>query len=102
MDNKFLIIKCPKCGYEYLPAEIFFPKEILGNPQNIIRNDKGQIEFCTGTNFNLKEEFTCINCDCDFIADSTVKFFTTESTTPKFDEEHTTILYTDRVILEEN
>ena len=32
-DKKFIIVKCPKCGYEYLPAEIF-TRAFLGKPDN--------------------------------------------------------------------
>ena len=62
MKNKsFSTIKCPKCGYEYLPAEIFFPKSLLGNPKDIIRDDDGSIEFFNGETMNLHEEFECEN-----------------------------------------
>ena len=54
MDNKNLVIKCPKCGYEYLPAEIFFPDVLLGEPSNIIRDEEGKVEFFEGNSMNLK------------------------------------------------
>ncbi len=76
MDNKNLVIKCPKCGYEYLPAEIFFPDTLLGEPSNIIRDEEGKVEFFEGNSMNLKEEFVCYNCDCTFIVEAKVSFNT--------------------------
>ena len=37
------VIKCPHCGCEYLPAEVFYPKYLLGKPFNIIRDEEGTI-----------------------------------------------------------
>lgn len=31
-DKKLELIICPKCGREYLPAEIYYPNEFLGKP----------------------------------------------------------------------
>ena len=67
--NEKLIIKCPHCGYEYLPNEIFYPKELLGDASNIVRDEKGKIIFHEGNNMNLKEEYVCDWCNKTFTAE---------------------------------
>lgn len=64
--SKYVVIKCPKCGWEYLPAEIYYPDEILGKPSDILRDNNGHIVFFNGESLNLKEEFTCEHCGCTF------------------------------------
>ena len=58
----FKVIKCPKCGHEYLPAEVFYRDDLLGRPENIIRTENGTIELFTGENPNYEESFICDNC----------------------------------------
>lgn len=102
MENKPLYIVCPKCGAEYLPAEIFYPDEILGNPENIVKDKKGKVEFFIGNSINLTEEFTCYSCNCRFTVEGTVKFSTKESSRAKFDEDYKTTVYSNRSSLKEN
>lgn len=64
--KKFTTIKCPKCGYEYLPAEIFYPNSLLGKPKNIVRDDSGKIIYFDGESMNATEEYTCDKCECTF------------------------------------
>lgn len=66
MTKDFKIIKCPKCGYEYVTAEIFFPQDLLGKPNNIIRDDKGHIILVEGESPCFEEEFECENCGSIF------------------------------------
>ena len=33
--NKFTVIVCPNCGYEYLQAELFVSTRAFGNPGEI-------------------------------------------------------------------
>ena len=68
MTKDFTIIKCPKCGREYVAAEIFMPSDLLGKPNNIIRDDDGKIILCEGEQPELKEEYTCDNCGTTFEA----------------------------------
>ena len=70
------MIKCPICGQEYHPAEIFIPKAFFGNPGEIVRNPAGQIEFFTGTGMNTEEEFVCENCGKKLRINATVEFET--------------------------
>ena len=36
------VIKCPHCGYEYVPAEIFMLGDFLGKPTDLIRDPLGK------------------------------------------------------------
>jgi hypothetical protein len=102
MENKPNYIVCPKCGAEYLPAEVFYPEEILGSPENIIKDKKGKVEFFIGESIDFTEEFTCDICDCKFTVEGSVKFSTKESDRAKFDEDYETVVFSKRSSLQEN
>lgn len=57
-----LTIVCPECGAEYLPAEIFYPKDFFGNPKNISKDRAGKIQFFSGVNMNVTESYICDYC----------------------------------------
>ena len=40
----FKVIKCPHCGREYLPVEIFYPASFFGKPTTVYRDEQGKIE----------------------------------------------------------
>ena len=76
--RKFEIIECPKCGYEYLPAEIFVPKYYFGTPENIERDEHGKIINYEGVSDILataraiyfryaKMRYNLIRFNCDMI-----------------------------------
>lgn len=81
------IIECPHCHYQYLPAEIYFPDDLLGRPTNIVRDDDGKIEFSTGTQMNLRESFVCENCNKSFLVKGTITFKTEKLDDDNFDED---------------
>ena len=68
------IIKCPTCGYEYLPAEIFLPDEFLGKPKNIVKDVYGKILGYEGIKMNDTEIFKCDSCNTTFEVVSTTNF----------------------------
>lgn len=75
MKPKLLrIIKCPICGYEYLPAEIFMPSAFLGKPKNIIRDGNGKIVSYEGIKMDDTETYRCDKCDSFFEVISTTNF----------------------------
>ena len=64
--NKHVIIRCPKCGYEYLASEIFYPETLLGKSTDVIRDDNGKIIFLgNGEEPELTEDWECENCGCE-------------------------------------
>lgn len=36
--TKYQVIRCPQCGAEYLPGEIYLPKYFLGQPKNVSKD----------------------------------------------------------------
>lgn len=91
--RKFVVIKCPKCGAEYLPAEIFFSDKLLGYPKNIIKNKNGKIEYFDGDTMCLTEEYTCDYCECTFIAEAKVVFESSVNICHDFSEDYSVSLY---------
>lgn len=69
-------IRCPHCGTEYLPGEIYLPKAFLGQPTDIIRDHQGNILGFQGYDMNTTEEFICDKCDKKFSVDASVSFKT--------------------------
>ena len=67
-------IKCPNCGAEYLPAEIFYPRYFFGNPSNIEKSATGKINFYDGRNMSLSEEYMCDFCNTTFQARAAMTF----------------------------
>ena len=93
MIQNYTLVRCPKCGYEYTLAEIFFPDDLLGNPINITRDNSGHIEFIEGKMPELTETYDCVNCGITF---KTRLMMTTSSSYNKLlDEEDFTIDLTD-------
>ena len=89
--RKFEIIECPKCGYEYLPAEIFVPKFYFGIPENIERDEKGKLVSYEGTSVDLFEKYKCDNCNTEFRVVSKLQLTTELSFPGSFnDEEYVT------------
>lgn len=80
MENKQQprkLIKCPHCGWEYLPGEIFYPVNTIGQPINIIRDTLGHIiyeEYKPRQEPESNESFTCENCNRTFVVDIELSF----------------------------
>lgn len=83
------IIKCPKCGAEYMAAEVFLPNDFLGKPFNIVKGLQHHILAYDGEDMNLEEEYQCDYCDTKFKVKATVSF-KTEEYTDLFDDEYYT------------
>lgn len=67
------IIKCPECGYEYLPCEIYYPQD-LGNAHNIVRDMEGKILYYDGGNIDTSAEYKCDNCNTFFRVEAKINF----------------------------
>ena len=76
-NEKLEKITCPKCGKEYLPAEIYYPNSFFGRPQDIARI-KGKIDSFDGKSMDLEETYQCDSCDCNFKVVAKISFKTTE------------------------
>ena len=69
-------IRCPHCGWEYLPAEIYYPEDFLGTPQNIIKDENGDVIGFDGEDMNTVETFYCEHCGKQFTVDASITFKT--------------------------
>lgn len=74
MKRKLVVITCPKCGKEYLPAEIFIPKAFFGNPNIINRDENGKIISYSGTSIDTNEKYMCDKCDTEFEISTKISF----------------------------
>lgn len=99
--NKEVVIKCPYCGYEYLPGEIYLPKYFLGQPKEIERLVDGRIDVEFGIPQDNSEHYICDKCNKPFNVMAKISFETTKDTTKDFSEDYTMPLYTDRIELKE-
>jgi len=83
--NKEKTIKCPECGWEYLPAEIYYPNSFLGKPRQINKEYiTGRIIDYMGNNMNLSETFICDNCGTNFRVNAIINFNTQKTSEPNY------------------
>lgn len=82
------VVKCPNCGYEYMPAEVYYPKSFFGKPDVIIRDDNGHIQDYVGTDMDLQEKYVCDKCGRQFTATAYVKFQTKPNKKLNFQEQY--------------
>lgn len=90
------IIKCPHCGWEYLPGEVLYPRSVLGQPNNIIRDGLGHIiyeDYREGEEPEATEEYTCDNCNKPFVVEVSLNVKATEQVEElDFSEEYVSLL----------
>lgn len=67
-------ICCPKCGFQYLPGEIFIADYLLGKPKRVIRNKVGEILGYEGLEPELNDTFQCENCGEEFTVNAHLSF----------------------------
>ena len=99
--NKMLIIKCPHCQAEYLPAEIFIPDAFMGKPSQVSKDSKGIIQDYVGTDMDLSETYRCDYCNRKFNVDAVLKF-NTSSNTRDFNNTYATKLTKSNLFLDED
>ena len=88
MKRKLTVITCPKCGKEYLPAEIFIPKAFFGIPEIIQRDANGKIISFSGTSLDSNEHYCCDKCDTEFEITSKISFDTYVNEEFDFDNDY--------------
>lgn len=77
-------IKCPHCGAEYLPSEIFLSEDFLEKSKWISKDAQGKIYDFKADEAELQEEYHCDYCDNRFIVNAKI-FYSAEK--DDFDEE---------------
>lgn len=101
-NSKLSIIKCPTCGAEYLPVEIYLPDAFFGKPLHIERDDENKVTHVVGTKMNLFEHYTCDYCNVPFKITAKLQFSTKAETKFDFDTDYTTSLKKEVLFLSED
>lgn len=81
------VIKCPICGAEYMPSEVFIPESFFGKQTEVIRNPDGTMNFYIGDDMDLVEEFICETCSSKLKINANLSFNVT-CVDDTFDEEY--------------
>lgn len=81
-SSKTPLIKCPHCGSEYLPGEVYMPGSLIGQPDDIVRDSLGKLIYedydSPDREPNMIEHFTCEYCNKPFIVEATISYKTRE------------------------
>lgn len=92
------IVKCPHCGAEYLPNELYIPDEFF-TKTSALKDEQGKILGNVSETLNTEEEYCCDVCSKTFKVKATVSF-TTEEVKDDFDEDYVVTLNKERIDLE--
>ena len=96
------LVKCPYCGAEYLPAEIYIPEDFLPECEDVVKDENSKLVAYHDNGMNLHEEYTCDKCGHRFTIDAVVDFKTAKAELHDFNYDYTTPVYTeDRINLKE-
>ena len=78
ISHKSPVIRCPHCGSEYLPGEIYLPGSLIGQPDEVIRDSFGKIiyedYYKKEHEPDLFEHYICDSCNKPFIIEATVTY----------------------------
>jgi hypothetical protein len=81
ITHKTSVIKCPHCGAEYLPGEIYMPGALIGQPDDIVKDAVGKViyeDYSTEAREpSMIEHFTCEYCEKPFVIEATVTYKST-------------------------
>lgn len=101
-ERKPIFIKCPVCGREYMPAEIYLPNSLLGRPTQIQRDaTTGKIDNFYGTDMDLVEHYVCDKCNTPFKVVAKVQFNTYEEDKYNFNKDYSVSLRKQPIFLTE-
>lgn len=101
-ERKPIYIKCPNCGREYLPAEIYIPNYFFGKPTHIERDaNTGKIINFYGTDMDLNETYQCDRCNVPFKITARLQFQTVEQDKYNFDKDYSTKIRKQQIFLSE-
>ena len=94
--RKTPIIKCPHCGAQYLPGEIYMPGALIGQPDDIVKDSLGKIlyeDYPEDKEPELIEHYTCDICNKPFVIEATVTYKTmTEEPERDFTEQYVSLI----------
>lgn len=96
-------IKCPYCGAEYIPQELYIPDDFLPPFDDLVKDESGKIVALYEKPMNTHEEYTCDYCNHRFKVEAKVEFITSEIPQHDFKYDYESPLYSgDRIELAEN
>lgn len=82
VTHKTPLIKCPHCGAEYLPGEIYMPGALIGQPDDVVRDAVGKIIYEDYSTPDREpdntEHFVCEYCEKPFIIEAIITYKTKE------------------------
>lgn len=94
--SKTSIIKCPHCGANYLPGEIYMPGALIGQPDDIVKDSLGKIlyeDYREGKEPDMIEHFICEICNKPFVVEATVTYKTSAEAPEKdFTEQYVPLI----------
>ena len=93
MNDSIHKIKCPHCGAEYLPSEIYIPEDFLPDCDDVTRDEEGKLVACHSNALNLSEEYTCDYCGHRFSVEAQVSFKTSVNELHDYGHDYETQLY---------
>ncbi len=75
--KKWPVIRCPHCGMEYTPADIFMPGDLIGEPENVVKDALGKIiyqEYDKDNEPGQVEHFVCDACGKPFTVEPIITY----------------------------
>ena len=82
ISHKSSLIRCPHCGAEYFPGEVYMPGALIGQPDEVVRDSLGKIiyedYYTPEREPDFIEHFTCEYCEKPFIIEASITYRTKE------------------------
>ena len=84
-QKKYQVIRCPHCGYEHLPSEVFYPGDLIGGrTESLIRDALGKIIYLEYAESKYAEgqtlepvqyvKYFCDGCEKPFVVEPVVSY----------------------------
>ena len=78
ISHKTPVIRCPYCGAEYLPGELYKPGSLIGQPDEIVKDCFGRIiyevYYKETQEPDLIEHYICDYCDKPFVIEANITY----------------------------
>ena len=87
------MIRCPYCGAEYAPSEIFYPSDFLPDVSGVVKDSDGRIVAYEGSLMGLSEEYECDSCGHVFKAMADVSFRSDKCDAHDFNSDYSAPMY---------